>query len=103
DLLDLDNNIEFNNEVRNIVDEMLEELGRVLQFYKNKTVGNKIDKIYIYGGLAELTGLDKYLSNNLKINTEKINTLGNVDITNKEILNESITSYINVIGSIIRL
>lgn len=103
DLLDLDNNTDLNNAVRNIVDEMLGELGRVLQFYKNKTVGNKIDKVYIYGGLAELKGLDKYLSNNLKIKTEKINTLGNVDITNKEVLSESITSYVNVIGSIIRL
>ena len=43
--------------VRLSLDEMIYELERVLQFYRNKSVGNSIDYIYIFGGGSNITGL----------------------------------------------
>ena len=43
----------LNATIRNSVDEILEELERILQFYGNKS-NSTIEKIYIYGGLSNL-------------------------------------------------
>ena len=40
--------------LRLCVDEMMYELERVLQFYRNKSVGNQIDHLFIIGGLSHL-------------------------------------------------
>lgn len=93
---------EINSVIRSVVDEWVEELNRIIQFYKNKKVGNKLDKIYIYGGSSNLSGISEYLSSKLGLKVEKIENSGNIEFRNAAVTND-LNRYLNAIGAIIRL
>lgn len=82
------------------VDEMMYELERVLQFYRNKSVGNKVDHVFILGGCSSIKGLEIYMSERLSIPTSQIKTLNHVDFLDSSI---PVHIYANAIGAIIRL
>lgn len=102
-LIDIQEDDVVNMTIKYVVDEILEEFERILQFYINKSSGIKINKIFIYGGLSNANGIDLYIENKLSISVEKIVTLKNVEFSSKELLEEPIGEYVNAIGSIIRL
>ncbi len=82
------------------VDEMMYELERVLQFYRNKSVGNKIDHVFILGGCSNINSLDTYMSEKLSISTSQLKRLNNVDFSDSSI---QVHEYANAIGAMIRL
>ena len=82
------------------VDEMMYELERVLQFYRNKSVGNKIDHVFILGGCSNINSLDTYMSEKLSISTSQLKGLNNVDFSDSSI---QVHEYANAIGAMIRL
>lgn len=88
-----------NSFIREILDELIIELERIFQFYKNKSQNN-IEKIYIYGGVSYIDGLDKYLEERLSMEVNKLIDFKNIKIKQD---NENISIYLNAIGSIIRL
>ena len=88
--------------VKEVVDEWLSELERIIQFYKNKKVGNTIEKIYLYGGSSNIRGIEKYMYSKFDIETERVSTINNVDLK-LNLAAESIDRYLNAIGAIIRL
>ena len=85
--------------IKEILDELVLELERIFQFYKNKSQ-NSIDKIYIYGGVSYVEGLDKYLQEKLFIKVNKLVEFKNIKTKQNS---EEISLYLNAIGSIIRL
>lgn len=89
--------------IKYAVDYILNDLEKILQFYRNKVVGNKIHKIYIYGGTSNIKFLDKYIEERFNIPTEKINIIKNIGFTSKELKEQSMEKYLNAIGAIIRL
>ncbi len=91
-----------NETIRRAVDDLLEELERILQFYMNKSNTN-IDKVYIYGGLSNLNNINLYIKNKLSMDVDRIDRISNIDITSTDLLNENIGQYLNAIGAIIRL
>ncbi|ERI94167.1 putative cell division protein FtsA [Clostridiales bacterium oral taxon 876 str. F0540] len=91
-----------NNIVKLVADEWIEELSRIIQFYRNKKVGNNLSKIYIHGGCANLKGIDEYLASKLNLDVEKISSLSNVEF-NKAVDTNDLKRYLNAIGAIIRL
>ena len=91
-----------NETIRRAVDDILEELERILQFYMNKANTN-IDKVYIYGGLSNLNNINLYIKNKLSIDIARVDRVSNIDITSADLLNENIGQYLNAIGAIIRL
>lgn len=91
-----------NETIRKAVDDILEELERILQFYMNKSNTN-IDKVYIYGGLSNLNNINLYMKNKLSMDIARIDRISNIDITSTDLLNENIGQYLNAIGAIIRL
>ena len=82
------------------VDEMMYELERVLQFYRNKSVGNQIDHVFILGGLSHLEDLPTYMSDKLNIPVSLLDELNQVIFEKPA---NDIYYYINAIGAIIRL
>lgn len=88
--------------IKKAVDDILEELERILKFYSNKA-GNSIDKIYLYGGTSNLTNISSYIENKLSTSVHKIEGIKNIDFTSKELTNENLGEYLNAIGAIIRL
>ncbi|SDK90310.1 type IV pilus assembly protein PilM [Clostridium cochlearium] len=93
---------ELNTVVKEKLNEIIEDVGKVVQFYKNKNVGNKIDKIYIYGGGSRLKGIEEYSEAILNIPVVKINSMSNV-VLEKNVNEEDLDYYLNAIGAIIRL
>jgi type IV pilus assembly protein PilM len=94
--------VEVNDLIREIVDRWIDELIRIIQFYRNRKLGNNIDKIYLYGGSSRLKGLEEYMSRALNIPVIKINTMSNL-VLGKDVNKEDLDYYLNAIGSIIRL
>lgn len=85
--------------LRLCVDDMMYELERVLQFYRNKSVGNKIDHLFILGGLSHLEGLPHYMSNKLNVPVSQLNGLKQVTFEKQA---DDAYDYINAIGAMIR-
>lgn len=102
-LLDIKDDDVINNTLKICIDEIVMDLERIIKFYSNKSVGNKIDKIFIYGGISSIKWLDKYLEEKFNIEIEKIDKLKNVEFTSKELKELSMEQYLNAIGAIIRL
>lgn len=92
----------LNLTIRKSVDDILEELERILQFYSNKS-NTTIDKIYIYGGTSNLKNIEQYIKNKLNISVDNIEDIPNIDFTSKDLINENLGQYLNAISAIIRL
>lgn len=88
--------------IKRAIDEILEEVERIIQFYKNKTKSN-IDKLYIYGGVSKFKNIDAYLSERLNIKVLKIKEIKNVNLGNGDLFNDELSTYLNAIGAVIRL
>lgn len=97
-----DTDDDFNYNLRKSVDEILEELQRILQFYNNK-FNNKIDKLYIYGGTSNINNIDVYMEKRIDIKVNKIEKIEKLELSSKDIQDEDLSKYLNAIGSLIRL
>jgi type IV pilus assembly protein PilM len=93
---------ELNTVIRETTNSWINEIGRVLQFYTNKKVGNKVDRIFIHGGTSRLKGLAGYMENMLNIQVSNINSMSNV-VLGKDVVKESMDCFLNGIGALIRL
>lgn len=102
-LLDIKDDDVINNALKICIDEIVMDLERIIKFYSNKSVGNKIDKIFVYGGTSNIKGIDNYLEEKFDIKTEKIDKLNNIEFASKELKELSMEQYLNAIGAIIRL
>ncbi|MDB8552494.1 type IV pilus assembly protein PilM [Turicibacter sanguinis] len=83
------------------IDEMLYELERVLQFYRNKAVGNTIDHVYLLGGLSHLKGLETYMANRLNTPVSKLKDISLTDV-NQALTLDVLGDYANALGAMIR-
>lgn len=88
--------------VQGVVDEVLDELERVIQFYKNKS-NSSIDILYIFGGMSNIKNLESYLNKRLNIRVSKIKEINNVNLGNDALFTKDLSLYLNALGSIIRL
>jgi type IV pilus assembly protein PilM len=105
DLSDKDNSEKLealNDIIKEDVNSWIEEINRILQFYKNKKIGNSVDRIFIYGGSSKLKGIEEYMSRALNIPVVKIKTISNI-VLSKNVEKESLDLYLNAIGALIRL
>lgn len=107
------NNIDLNEDeystkaetrlVEEVLDEWIEKVEMILQFYKNKSIDNDIEKIIIFGGSSKFKGLDKYMSDKLGIKVKILKGVSNIAFKKVEDNGENLSDFINVIGSVIRL
>lgn len=91
---------ELNSTLKETIDEILGELERILQFYNNQAVGNRIQKVVIYGGTSNIKGLQEYMEERIGVKTEKINRLNNIEFAAGR---NSVEKYMNVLGSFVRI
>lgn len=85
---------------RQIVDEWIEKIEKIIQFYKNRNMSNDLNNIFIFGGSSKLKGLEEYMTQKLGIKTKKKGVYKIAFKSNDD--GKPIDDYINVIGSIIR-
>ncbi|MDD7795766.1 type IV pilus assembly protein PilM [Clostridium sp. 'White wine YQ'] len=88
---------EVNSIIKDVVDEWISELQRIIQFYRNRKMGNTIDKIFIYGGSSSIKGIEEYITDKIGISTEKVQSIDSINY------GESIEKYLNAIGALIRI
>lgn len=87
------------------IGELINDLERVFKYYSNKNVGNKVERILIYGGISNLSVLEEYIEKQLNIKVKKIKSLNNVEFvgeSSKEVMENKIELYLNAIGAVIR-
>ncbi|MVX62573.1 type IV pilus assembly protein PilM [Clostridium chromiireducens] len=91
----------LNIQVKDIVDDWIEKIEKIIQFYKNRNIENQIDKIIIFGGSSKLNGMESYMAEKLGIKT-KINGITKIAFKSNDD-GKPIDDFINVIGSVIRI
>lgn len=96
-----DENRVLNEVVKKELNIMIEEISKIIQFYKNKKAGNTVDKIYLVGGSSKLKGLEAYMSEVMNIQVVKINSTSKV-VPGKGIYTQDLDFYFNAIGAILR-
>lgn len=89
------------NIVRNTVDSWVDDIERIFKYYTTRGTGNVIDAIYLYGGSAQMRGLDAYLQDAFNIKTNSVVSMTNVNI-NHYSGDASLASYLNALGTMIR-
>lgn len=92
-----------------------QEIEKLIHYYKNKEQGNKVDKIYIYGGSSNLKGIQMFIKDALNLPVSQIQSLSNVNCSKINASNPNsskvdssnidveLNKYLNAIGAIIRL
>jgi type IV pilus assembly protein PilM len=100
DLLNL--NSQENDSAREIADEWIDKIEKIIQFYRNKNMNTNLEKIIIFGGCSKLKGFDKYMSEKIGIQTRRIKEVSKMTFKSNDD-GEPIDDFINVIGSVIRL
>ncbi|WP_163248815.1 pilus assembly protein PilM [Clostridium niameyense] len=102
----IENKVEYMEELNYIIKKeitiWIEEILRIINYYKSKKTGNVLDKLYLYGGSSRLKGIDKYISKDLNIAVEKINSMSNI-VFSKDVYDNDIDYCLNAIGALIRL
>lgn len=78
-----------------------DDLERVFQYYKTRGSNNKIDEIFLYGGVSNLKGIVEYLSNALSLPVNTIKEFDNIKI-DKHCDKIDIKLFLNALGAIIR-
>lgn len=99
--IDLSDDLDsINIHIREIVDEWIEKIEKIIQFYKNKNAGNEVNNIIIYGGSSKIKGMEAYMTEKLGIRTQ-IKGISKIDF---KLYDENDSDdYINALGSVIRL
>lgn len=88
--------------ISSCIDNWLEEIQRIFKFYTSRSPENKVDKIYLCGGHANLKNITKNFELFFDIPTECITYADCIDIKNNQIKDIPITTFLNAIGAIIR-
>lgn len=88
--------------VRNIADEWIDKIEKIIQFYNNKDRGNKVEKIFIFGGSAKLRGFESYMNKRLGIRTARLREISTITFNSND-NDRPVDDFINAIGCVIRL
>lgn len=91
----------LNDVVKDSVNTWMQEIRRLFRYYKNIKRENKIEEIYLYGGGADIKGLEDYLEKELDIPVVKIEKISTIKL-GKEVQDIKLNQYLNCTGSIIR-
>ena len=89
------------NIARNTIDSWLEEIERIFKYYTSRSAGNSIDSIYLYGGMTQMSGFDRYLQDAFNIKTNSISSMAKLNM-NKISGDAPLASYLNALGTMIR-
>ncbi len=88
--------------IRHCVDEWIGEIDRVLEYYRSRSVDNKIEKLYLYGGDSVLGDLDKYFEMKVGVPTEVIRNISNLE-PGREVDLSDVPMYVNPICALMRV
>ncbi len=79
--------------VRPKVEQLANEIERSFDFYREEMHGDKIDRIVLFGGGAQLKGLDEFLSKELELEVNLANPLEDIDILDDEVVENAMDAH----------
>lgn len=82
------------------LDECLDELNKVLKYYTSRSIENKIDYIYLYGGSSQFKGLAEYVSERFEIGSEILKPLDRIEFSSK-VKDPNFPKYIHTVGALL--
>lgn len=89
--------------IHSSIDGWVEEIQRIFKYHTSRSPGNRIDKIYLMGGHANLRDVSKKIENYFNIPTNEIkhinNILFNLPTKQREL---DLKCFLNAVGAIIR-
>ncbi|QXM05996.1 type IV pilus assembly protein PilM [Crassaminicella indica] len=90
----------LNELIQSNINIWVQEIEKIFQYYTSRARGNRIDKIYLYGGSSNIPDLSTYISSIINIPTFKIDTMSNIKFkeSNEQI---NLGEYINTISALI--
>lgn len=84
------------NVTKNTFESIIKKLENIIKYYISKDIENEINMILLYGGLSQISGVDKLLSNYFNIETTVLNNLNKISIQANP------NKYFNCISTLIR-
>ncbi|MGL4952232.1 MAG: pilus assembly protein PilM, partial [Culicoidibacterales bacterium] len=90
-------------DVKQSLDQLIYEIEKFLQFYRNNNQNKQLEILFIYGGCAQMNGLAAYLETKVKIPVQVVNKLDQIEFQFEIEQENKITSYLNAISSVIRV
>lgn len=84
-----------------VIDETIQEVSKILQYWNSRDRENRLDRIFIAGEYMELKDLDIYFEGKLGIHTNRVYNISDVD---ESLLKDSedLAKYVNAISGLIR-
>ncbi|MBN1069124.1 pilus assembly protein PilM [Clostridium botulinum] len=96
--------LEFQNQIIiDTLDEWIDKIEKIIQFYKSKNFDDDINKIFIYGRTSRIKNLEQYITSKIGIETIKIRNIPEIINDSNIEVDENIDNFINAVGSLIRL
>ncbi|HWQ89766.1 MAG TPA: type IV pilus assembly protein PilM [Desulfitobacteriaceae bacterium] len=86
--------------VRPLYGDLLEELRKVVQYFQSRSSGRVLNKIYLMGGGAPLTGLAPYLAQGLGFEVKQLQRLNTIQLQDNQ---PALANIVNAAGALIRL
>jgi len=84
--------------VTKVIDRLVNEIRRSLDFYISQPDGMPVDRIVLTGGLSKLPNLQQYFEEKLSIPVEIENTITTSALKLPEEISEDISAYVGAIG-----
>lgn len=78
------------------LESTMERIERVFRYFLSRDTGNEIENILLYGGLSNISGIDKLFSRYFNLPVSIINYL------DKILIQHNLNKYINCIGGLLR-
>ena len=78
------------------LESTMERIERVFRYYLTRDTGNEIENILLYGGLSNISGIDKLFSRYFSLPVSIINYL------DKILVQSNLNKYLNCIGALLR-
>lgn len=80
------------------IDELSNELKRMIDFYKTRKFGSQIHKVYLAGGGANIHDIDRILTEFLGVEVHRVSEVITGVVENNDDLNLLFTAYAAIIG-----
>ncbi len=90
------------NDLRDFFRQTVAEIERILKFYLSRNIYNSIDQVIVYGSVARVNQIDKFIEKQLNIPTTKYLPVGN-RFSQVEIEDKDYPLFINALGGLVKI
>lgn len=93
-----------NNVIQTSIEEWTNEVKRITQYFASRNKDIEVDKLFLYGGSAKITNIEKYFENSLNIETSVIKNISGFSFDYKSFEKKDIdvTNYLDAIAGLLK-